>query len=276
MSRRPTQTEQTLARLAAIAREEPPTAVTEIRAALGHERALVVARAAEAAMQLQLDTLGRDLVAAFERVLRAEDDAELMAADMILNSTTSHTSALEEVAPLLADPEPTVRLAVAEALGVLGGSGAAAVLRLKLESGDSDATVTGACMSSLLRLDAHRYVSVVVGHLRGDNARLAELAALALGESRAPGAFAALRDALDSAARSVTPTILLALALLRSDEATEHLLGVLGRSPAQVAAHAIAALALHKHDAQVADRTRALVAARSERAVRDAFATHFG
>jgi HEAT repeat protein len=54
---------------------------------------------------------------------------------------TGFFSALEEIAPLLADPEASVRAAVAEALGVLGGAGAAAVLRLKLSVGDPESDV---------------------------------------------------------------------------------------------------------------------------------------
>jgi hypothetical protein len=61
MKARPSRTEQTLVRLAAIAREAPRTAAVELREALAHERALVVARAAEIASEMDLHDLGSDL-----------------------------------------------------------------------------------------------------------------------------------------------------------------------------------------------------------------------
>ena len=50
---------------------------------------------------------------------------------------------------MLADPEALVQTAAAEALGVLGGSGAAAVPLLTLRLGDRDSDVFGACLAGL-------------------------------------------------------------------------------------------------------------------------------
>lgn len=131
---------------------------------------------------------------------------------------TGFTSALEEVAPMLADPEASVRTAAAEALGVLGGSGAAAVLLLKLGVGDPDSEVLGACLSGLLRVDLDRYLPTVVKYLENDDVRLVELVALALGETRAAKAFAPLRDASRIVPRRAMETVFLARALLRCSE----------------------------------------------------------
>jgi HEAT repeat protein len=188
---------------------------------------------------------------------------------------TGFSSVLEEVAPILADPESSVRAAAAAALGVLGGTGAAAVLLLKLSVRDPDGDVLGTCLSGLLRLDVDRYLPTVAKYLGEDDPRLVELAALALGETRAAPAFAALRDALDTVPRSAVATVLLALALLRCERATAHLIQTVERGTPAVAAMAIAALALHKHDESVAARLRSLVEARGEPQLRDAIAAKF-
>jgi HEAT repeat protein len=189
---------------------------------------------------------------------------------------TGFSSALEEVAPLLADREAPVRTAAAEALGVLGGSGAAAVLLLKLGVRDPETEVLGACLSGLLRVDVDRYLPIVAKYLVDDDPRLVELAALALGETRAVPAFTPLRDALDTVPRSAVATVLLALALLRLDEATTHLLGTVERGAPTVAAMAITALALHKHDEGIAGRVRSIVDMRRELRLREVFAAKFG
>jgi HEAT repeat protein len=188
---------------------------------------------------------------------------------------TGFSSALEAVAPMLADSESSVRTAAAEALGVLGGTGAAAVLLLKLSVRDSEGDVLGACLSGLLRVDTDRYLPVVAKYLRDDDARLVELAALALGETRAAPAFDALRDALDTVPRTALATVLLALALLRSERATAHLLETVERAKPSVAAMAITALALHKHDDSVTARVRRVVETHREPQVREVFAAKF-
>jgi hypothetical protein len=89
-------------------------------------------------------------------------------------------------------------------------------------------------------------------------------------------AFAALRDAVDAVPRSAMATVLLALALLRCEEATAHLLGTVERAARAIAAMAITALALHKHDDGIAGRVRSIVDARREPRLREAFAAKFG
>ncbi|MGH7439851.1 MAG: HEAT repeat domain-containing protein [Polyangiaceae bacterium] len=189
---------------------------------------------------------------------------------------TGFTSALEEVAPMLADPEASVRTAAAEALGVLGGSGAAAVLLFKLGVGDLDSEVLGACLSGLLRVDIDRYLPKVAKYLEDDDVRLVELVALALGETRAVKAFAPLRDAIRKVPRSAMATVFLALALLRCDEATAHLIGTVERGELAFAALAVGALSLHRHDEAMTTRVRNIVETRRERRLREVFAAKFG
>jgi HEAT repeat protein len=157
-----------------------------------------------------------------------------------------YRSALEEVAPLLADPEESVRIAAADALGVRGGEGAAAVLLLKLKTGDGRAEVVGACLAGLLRANVDRYLPLVAEYLRSEDARIVELAAVALGESHAPGAFEVLKSAVDTAPRKAVGTVLLSIALLRREEANLYLREIVEGGPATMAAMARSALGLHK------------------------------
>ena len=318
VKKRPTRTEEALARLEAIRRDSSGGGIPDVRAALGHECSLVVGRAAEVAAELGLD-LAIELAKAFAQVAAAEDDRECMATDAVLRAMvklgivapetylsalrmrrmvkvidgyvdvaaplrahaakalveTGFFSALEEVAPMLADPEASVRTAAAEALGVLGGSGSAAALRLKLSIGDQDSDVLGACLGGLLRVDVDRYLPTVAKYLAADDVRLVELAALALGESHTAPAFPVLRDALDMVPRSAVATVLLALALLRREEATAYLLETVERATPAVAAAAIAALALQKHVEAIVVRVRGLVETRGEPQLRQALAAKF-
>jgi HEAT repeat protein len=319
MTKRATRTEETLARLAAARRGDSAMSQHEVRAALLHERSVVVARAAEVAAELELEQLGSELPAAFERLTSAEDDRELMAADTVLRATaklgahaydmylaalgmrrmvkvmdsyvdvaaplrahaamalveTGFATALEEVAPLLVDTESSVQIAAAEAIGVLGGPGAAAVLRLRLGASDGPAEVLGACLAGLLRVDAERYLPFVAARLQSDDVRLVELAAIALGETRSAPAFTVLRDAMATAPRRAVANVLLGIALLRRDEATAYLLeAVEGATPA-VASAALTALGLHKHDDAIASRVRSAVDRRGEARLRDAWHATF-
>src|SRR5688572_3095261 len=111
--------------------------------------------------------------------------------------TTRSSRALVEITPLLADREAAVRAGAARAIGRLGSEGAAAALHLKLLIGDADSEVLGACLGGLLEADAERYLPIVGAYLDGDDDRLAELAAVALGESRAPAAVELLSRGLE-------------------------------------------------------------------------------
>jgi hypothetical protein len=84
-----------------------------------------------------------------------------------------------------------------------------------------------------------------------------------------------IRDAVDAVPRSAVGTVLLALALLRCEQATAHLLETVERGVPTVAAMAIAALALHKHDESVAARVRCLVEMRGEPRLREALIVKF-
>jgi hypothetical protein len=173
------------------------------------------------------------------------------------------------------DPEVAVQIAAAEAIGVHGGSGAAALLRLRLALADGPSEVVGACLAGLLRVDVERYLPLVAERLHSRDARVVELAAIALGETRSVAAFTVLRDAMATTPRSAMANVLLGIALLRRDEATAYLLETVEHAAPPVASAAIAALALHEHDDAIASRVRDVVDSRAEAMLREAWQAKF-
>jgi HEAT repeat protein len=186
-----------------------------------------------------------------------------------------HPAALQEIAPLLVDPEPLVRSEAASALGRSGLEPAGAILHLKALTGDREPDVMQACYAALLRVDARRYVPVVAAALQSEEGAM-EAAALALGEARVPEALPLLRQAAASAGAREERSVLMAIALVRSEEAIAFLLGLVEKAPEHTAENALAALALHRHDETIAARARALATARGTRKIAEALRDHFG
>ncbi|MCC6558098.1 MAG: hypothetical protein IT372_34555 [Polyangiaceae bacterium] len=186
-----------------------------------------------------------------------------------------YPDAVLEVAPLLMDPEPEARAEAAAALGSSGAELCGAILHVKVLAGDREPDVLGACYKGLLRLAPRRYLPVVTGAL--DSGEAVEAAAIALGESRLPEALPALRRALAiGAAGRSEDSVLLAIALLRSDEASSFLLDLVAHAPEGRAADALAALALHRHDERIAARAREAVSARGSKRLERALEERFG
>ncbi len=184
-------------------------------------------------------------------------------------------TALAEVAPLLADPEVVVRSEAANALGRSGIEAAGAVLHLKVLVGDPEPDVMQNAYGGLLRLDPRRYLPVVATALRGAVEPLAEAAALALGESRLAEALPILKEAL-SGERRDPGSVLMAIALLRSDEAIALLVSLVEKAPEAQAAAALAALALHRHDPRIAESVRRVVDERGAPRLHAALKQHLG
>ena len=167
-----------------------------------------------------------------------------------------HPEALLEILPLLADSLPA-RIGAVKAISETGRPEAELLLRLHVIRGDSDAEVVGECFTALLGMTPQRSLAFVAGYLSCANCEVAEMAALALGEARMTGAFPVLRDALQGKrSGTVRRAVLLALAMLRRDEAFDYLLAVMERQE-QDAADVIAALAIHKSDSALRERVAA-------------------
>ena len=90
-----------------------------------------------------------------------------------------------------------------------------------------------------------------------------ESAALALGESRLAGALAPLQQAYAAhTLRALRKTFLLAMAMLRRDEALEFLFSCLENESVSSAEDALSALALYRNDTAVRERVAAIVGKR--------------
>lgn len=177
-----------------------------------------------------------------------------------------HADSMLEVVPLLVDPERPARLAAVDALGDSGQVAAQAVLRLKVLNGDEEPEVIGECFNSLLRLDAERSLEFVAGFLPSEDSALAELAALALGESRLEEAIEPLRRQLEVAVDSeLRRSLYLGLSLTRRERAIEILVDEVEEEAIGRARQALRALALHRFDDALRERLEPLVMARSDR-----------
>lgn len=184
--------------------------------------------------------------------------------------------ALLDVTPLLFDKEAVTRAEAAAALGQSGLDGAAAALHMLALMGDPEADVMGAVYKGLLTLFPHRYLPLVKGALESEADGRMEAAALALGESRAPGALQALREALKHAPSvRATDTLMLGISLLRSDDALSFLIGLVAEGSEKQAIAALAALTLHKHDQGVRERVQKAATERGSEKVADELAERF-
>jgi HEAT repeat protein len=180
--------------------------------------------------------------------------AEVRALGAIGLAQTDYTEALEEIVPLLLDSERDARIGAVRAIAVSGIPGSALLLRLKALSGD-EPEVLGECFAALLRSEPGKSLEFVAKSLDHRDQAIAEVAALALGDSRLENAFAVLRDALQSLrARPLRRTLLLAIALLRRENAIDYLLDLVQSAEDQTSADAVAALAMYNQDPNLQER----------------------
>jgi hypothetical protein len=160
------------------------------------------------------------------------------------------------VAELLTDQEVGVRQAALEALLHRGAKTGAALALYKLRLGDADPMVELAAMNALLGLAPEWGLRELAPLLSGDEER-AELAALALGQSKSDAALRLLTVALEQCVQQKERRpIYRGLGLHRSDGALEVLLRVIADSPLADAREAIEALAARRYDPGVADKVR--------------------
>ncbi len=91
----------------------------------------------------------------------------------------------------LTDTDKSVRMEAARAIGRVGGTSAALLLRLRALLGKDEPEVLGAVYSALLGVEGARAIPLVAGYLN-DGDDLSAEAAFALADTRAPEALAAL------------------------------------------------------------------------------------
>ncbi len=205
-----------------------------------------------------------------------EDTAPLLRGHCALGLVRmNHPDAMLELADLLADKTPQARTLAARALGYSQDPAGVPLLRYKATIGDHDPTVTAECLSALLKSQGLRALPFVESFLSRDD-QVAELAALYIGESRLPGGYEALTNwfekSLDSDLRRIA---LIALASLRSDQATTYLIAQVKDAPTDLAAHAIQALTIFRHDPNIKARTLAAAGPRAKTTLKQPLAAAF-
>jgi len=162
--------------------------------------------------------------------------------------------AMNELAALLADNEPDARIGAAAALGHCGPTGAP-LLRFKLLTGDDEPAVLAECLTALMNLSSSASFEFVAGFVDPKYPLLYEHAALALAESRLPGIFEVLHEKWTATFdREFKQTVLLPIALTRSDEARNFLIEVLEIGELKLATAAIATLGIYREDASMRKR----------------------
>ena len=190
--------------------------------------------------------------------------AEVRALGAMGLAQANDPDALEEILPLLLDPERDARIGALRAIGASGLPGGILLLRLKALTGD-EPEVLGECFAALLRASPTQSPEFVGKFLDHREEAVAEAAALALGDSRLESAFAVLREAFERtrALPRSRRTLLLAIALLRRESAIDFLLDLVQNGESQTSADAVAALAMYDKDPNLQERLAGALQARS-------------
>jgi HEAT repeat protein len=205
---------------------------------------------------------------------RVDTAVDLRGASALALAQTAAGDVLVDLANLLADPEPPVRISAARAVALHGRASGIPLLHLRALAGDEEARVVSECLLGVLRLDASGEMPFVAS-LLGKDGPAAEAAAAALGESRLAEALPVLRGWLGPARRrGLGRAALFAVAALRRDEALDLLLGLARDDDPAAARDALAALGSIGTGEGLYERARAAVAGRPE--LREALARAFG
>jgi hypothetical protein len=177
-----------------------------------------------------------------------------------------HGETLNELARLLADREVMARIGAASAVGYHGHVDAGVpLLRFKVLSGDADARVIGAGVGALLALDPAQSLAFAGELLAADDQSVVEAVAIALGESRLPGAFPLLQRACDEAVLpEAREAAMVALAMLRSEDAFAHLLSIVENEALHRARAALKALAIFAQQEALTERVATVVRRRDD------------
>ncbi|MBK8713779.1 MAG: hypothetical protein IPN32_03430 [Deltaproteobacteria bacterium] len=178
--------------------------------------------------------------------------------------------AMVEIALLLADAEAAPRIAAARAIAASGDRMTGEpLLRLRLALPEPEPEVTGELFAALLDLVGDEALEVVAAAMVGKDPALADAAALALGGSRMAGAFALLRDSVDTTVGPARRTRLLAIALLCDTAAWAYLLDCIRNGSTPLAQDAAHALATFRHDAELCRELQTAAALRDDDVVTD-------
>ncbi len=189
----------------------------------------------------------------------------------------NHPDAILEIVTLLVDREVDARVGAVRALAHSGRPESVPLLRLKVLQPDASIDVKGECFTALLAIAPATSVDFVASYLGSTDLSLAEAAALALGESHQPAAIEALKAKWEAfVPEPLRRPLLMGLALAREESAFEFLYSLIETSSEPVAAEAISALAVYRHDDRIRGRVAVVVASRQSKGLQTALDTAFG
>jgi HEAT repeat protein len=158
---------------------------------------------------------------------------------------------MTELAELLADKDPDARIGAAGALAHCGPA-AAPLLRFKVLTGDEEPAVVAECLSGLMRSSPTASFKFVARFVDRAYPSLYEHAALALAESRLPEVFEFLKEKWTTTFdREFKQTLLLPIALTRSEAARDFLISIVETGEVRMASAAIVALAIYRDDPSI-------------------------
>lgn len=176
-----------------------------------------------------------------------------------------------EIARLLFDPEMPARISAINAVTYLGDDKSELLLRTKVHAGDADMQVLGGCFSGLVAIAPERSVPFIAEFLANTESSCAEPAALALGESRLPEAFAILKARWENLVDyTFRKTLLLAIALIRSDDAFNFLLQIVREESRSAAIKALEVLDIYTAEERRREQIREAAQANGDPKVREA------
>jgi HEAT repeat protein len=202
--------------------------------------------------------------------------AKLRAASALGLARTRYPHALDEIVSLLVDPWTHARVGAVRALATNGGQAGALLLKLKILTGESEPDVLAECFSGLLSTAPETSLELIAGYADSEDLAVAEAALLALGSSRLPGALKLLVEKWRrTAAGPLRKTLLVAIAMIRSEAAIEFLLSLLSDCSTQAAKDLITALAMFRDNEKVRTRVEAAVSRRNDRTLMEAFRQEF-
>jgi HEAT repeat protein len=177
----------------------------------------------------------------------------------------NYPDVMVELADLLADAEVEARMVAARAIAYSESPHGVPLLRLKVKMGDSDPQVLSECFMGLLKLAPAQSLPLMAEFLDRLEVQVCEMAALALGESRLSEALPILtqwwKRTLNAELRR---SGLLAIAMLRQDEALAFLLNLITEGTLSDAKDAVAALDLYRQDKALWQRISYAVELRSD------------
>ena len=181
---------------------------------------------------------------------------------------------LNELADLLADPASEARTAAARAIAYHGSDQGIPLLRMRVLIGDQPSVISE-CLMALLQIDAARSLPLITQCLYArkspvsEDAELAEVAALSLGETRSPEAFEILKTWWkQTRSLELRQTGLMAIAMLRHDDAIEFLLALIADGRLEDSKTALSALGIYRADAGLWQRVGEAVDLRDEAVLR--------